>query len=138
MKNSLAAAALFAGILTTGPAMALTPGLYEYVINMNMPGMPAGAGNKTIQRCMTASDVEGNKAIEIPPMPDSDCKINNEVVTSSQFSYRIACTTPQKLDGDVKGTMTATSLTMNMTMRTPELPGAITQSIAAHRIGDCK
>ena len=87
---------------------------------------------------MSASDVEGNKAIEIPPMPDSDCRINDQAVTATQFSYRIACTKPQKLDGDVKGTMSATSLTMNMTMRMPELTGAVTQNISARRIGDCK
>ena len=34
--------------------------------------------------------------------------------------------------------MTATSMTMDMTMTVPEAPGPIQQSVTARRIGDCK
>jgi hypothetical protein len=125
-------------LLYAGSAAALNPGLYEYVMKMNMPGAPANMPAQTIQRCLTAKDVEGNKAMEMPPMPNSDCKVLNQVVKGEQFSYRISCTKPEKIDGDVKGTVTATSLNMDMTMKMADAPGPMTQNISARRLGDCK
>jgi hypothetical protein len=118
-------------------AAALNPGLYEYTMKMNMPGAPT-ALPPTIQRCLSAKDVEGAKAVEMPPMPNSDCKVLNQNISGAQFSYRISCTKPQKLDGDVKGTVSATTLSMDMTMHTPGAPGPMTQNISAKRLGDCK
>ena len=87
---------------------------------------------------LSAKDVEGAKAVEMPPMPNSDCKVLNQNISGAQFSYRISCTKPQKLDGDVKGTVSATTLSMDMTMHTPGAPGPMTQNISAKRLGDCK
>ena len=138
----VSAAALFALPLTAAAAAAggLTPGLYEYTMKMNMPGMPnmSNMPATTMQRCISAKDVEGNKAIEMPADRNSDCQVIDLVQSGGQFSYKMACTKPQKLDGNVKGTITATSMAMEMTMSMPEMPGPMTQSIAAKRIGDCK
>ena len=57
--------------------------------------------------------------------------------SGGQFSYKMSCTKPQKLDGAVKGTFTATGMTMDMTMSMPD-DGPMTQTITAKRIGDCK
>lgn len=128
---------LFA-MLYAANAAALNPGLYEYSMKMSIPGAPANIPATTIQRCLTAGDVEGNKAIDMPAMPNSDCKVTNQVFDGKQFSYKVACTTPQKLDGDVKGTVSATSLSMDMIMHIPEAPGPMMQNISARRLGDCK
>jgi hypothetical protein len=138
MKRSLTTTLILATTVFAGPAAALNPGLYEYVIKMSMPGAPMNMPTQTTQRCLTAKDVEGNKAMEMPPRPNSDCKILNQVNNGGQFSYRMSCTKPEKLDGDVKGTATATSLNMDMTMNMAGAPGAMTQNITARRIGDCK
>ena len=119
-------------------ASALTPGMYEYTMKMNMPGMPVNMPAQTSQRCLTPKDVDGNKAFEMPTERNSDCQIKDMVHSGNQFSYKIACTKPQKLDGSAKGSVTATSLTMEMTMVMPEAPGPMTQSISARRVGDCK
>ena len=121
-----------------GGAAALNPGLYEYTMKMNMPGAPAKIPPTTIQRCLTARDVEGHKAVEMPPTPNSDCKALNQNINGAQFSYRVSCTKPQKLEGDVKGTVSATTLNMDMTMQIPDAPGPMTQNISARRLGDCK
>ena len=125
-------------LLSAGSAAALNPGLYEYSMQMNMPGAPAKIPPTTLQRCLTAKDVEGIKAVEMPLMPNSDCKVLNQNINGAQFSYRVSCTKPQKLEGDVKGTVSATSLNMDMTMQIPDAPGPMTQNISARRLGDCK
>lgn len=138
MDRTSLAAVFAAALLCAVPAFALTPGLYEYTMKTSVPGVPAAMPPQTTRRCLSAKDVEGSRAVEMPPMPNSDCKVLDQVIKGGQFSYRIACTTPQKLDGDVKGTVGATSLAMEMTMRMPDAPGPMMQNISARRIGDCK
>ena len=118
-------------------AAGLTPGLYEYTMKMNMPGMPANAPSmpaQVMQRCVTAKDIS-SKGYGAPPK-DSDCQVRDMNESGSQFSYKISCTKPQKMDGDVKGTITATGMTMDMTMTMPN--GTMMQSTTAKRLGDCK
>lgn len=116
----------------------LTPGLYEYTIKMNMPGMPANAPAmpaQTVQRCLTAKDVAA-KGYGAPPK-DSDCQVQDMKESGGQFSYKLACTKPQKMDGTVKGSATATSINMELTMAMGS-HGNMTQSTSGKRIGDCK
>ena len=133
----LCASALLALPMTVAAA-GLSPGLYEYTIKMNMPGVPANMPAQTSQRCLTAKDVEGNKSLEMPADNKTDCKVNGMTQTGSQFTYNVACTKPHKMDGAVKGTFTATSMTMDMTMTMADMPGPMTQTITAKRISDCK
>jgi hypothetical protein len=120
-------------------AAGLTPGLYEYTTKMSMPGMPAGAQGmpaQVSQHCLTAKDI-ASKGYGAPPK-DSDCQVKDMKESGGQFSYRIACTKPQKMDGNVKGAFTATGMTMDMTMSMPDAGGTMTQSTTAKRLGDCK
>ena len=138
MNRLSGAVVICATCLAVSPAFALTPGMYEYTIKVNMPGAPVNVPEQKMQRCMTAKDIDGNKATDVPSMPNSDCQVSGRTQTDTQFSYHIACTKPQKLDGDVKGTVTATSLNMDMTMHMAQTPTAMTQNISALRLGDCK
>jgi len=135
----LVTAALIAVPLTAaaaGPA----PGLYEYTMKMNMPSAPnmPNMPAQTLQHCVTAKDVAAGKGYGAPQKGDNDCKVTDMAETSSTFAYKISCAKPEKLDGAVKGTYTATGMTMDMTMTIPGMPGAMTQNITAKRIGDCK
>ncbi len=134
------AATLLPALPLTATAAGLTPGLYEYAVKISMPGMPevANMPAQTSQRCLSAKDVEGTKGFEMPAERGSDCQIKDLVQSGGQFSYRMACTKPQKVDGAVKGTLTATGMAMDMTMSVADMPGPMTQSITARRIGDCK
>ncbi len=142
MKPKAAVLFIWASMLWALPAAhaasSLTPDLYEYTMKMNMPGAPMNMPAQTSRRCLSPKEVESNKALEMPPEPNSDCQVKDMVLTGGQYSYKVACTRPQKLTGNVKGTVTATSMTMDMTMTIPEVPGPIQQSVAARRIGDCK
>lgn len=131
---AFSASVMFALPLTLAAA-GLTPGQYEYTIKMNMAGMP-NMPAQTMKRCLTAKDVSGNKAFEMPADHNSDCQIKDMSQSGGQFSYKMSCTKPQKLDSAVKGTFTATGMTMDMTMSMPD--GTMTQTTTAKRIGDCK
>jgi hypothetical protein len=141
MKRNIASVTIAAFALLALPLTAvagLTPGLYEYTVKMNMPGMPANAQGmppQIVQRCVTAKDIasKGYGA----PRADSDCQIQDMKENGGQFSYKIACTKPQKMDGTVKGSLTATTMTMDTTMAMGG-HGTMTQSTTAKRIGDCK
>src|SRR5829696_10011141 len=121
--------ALAAALFSHGALAAdgLTPGLYEYTIKMSMPGGPANMPTQTMQRCLTAKDVEGSKAYEMPPGPGSDCKVSDMNQSGGKFSYKMACTKPQKMNGTVQGSMTPTSMAMDMNMTMEGMPGPMTQ-----------
>lgn len=128
--------AIVALLLPVSAGATMAPGMYEYTVKMNMPGAPANMPAQTFQRCLTAKDVDGAKAYEMPQGPGSDCQIKDLNQSGGQFSYRMSCSKPQKLDGAVKGAVTATGMTMNMTM---EMEGmTMTQAMTVRRIGDCK
>ena len=135
---AFSASVLFALPLTLAAA-GLTPGLYEYTVKMNIPGIPdmPNMPAQTVQHCLTAKDVAGNKGYGTPPKGDSDCQVKDMSESGGQFSYKVSCTKPQKMNGTVKGTSTATSMTMDMTMSMPD-SGTMTQTTTAKRIGDCK
>ena len=142
MKRKLVRRAVAGSILFVMPlissAATLTPGLYEYTIKMSMPGMPANAPAmpaQTVQHCLTAKDV-ATKGYGAPPK-DSDCQMQDMKESGGQFSYRISCTKPQKMDGNVKGSATATSVNMEMTLAMGTR-GTMTQTTSGKRIGDCK
>jgi hypothetical protein len=140
MKQKYACLAVSASVMFALPltlaAAGLTPGQYEYTIKMNMAGMP-NMPAQTMQRCLTAKDVAGNKSFEMPADPKSDCQTKDMVLSGSQFSYKMSCTKPQKLDSTVKGSYTATGMTMDTTMLM-DGHGTMTQTTTAKRIGDCK
>jgi hypothetical protein len=138
MTWTAALAAMILSLPVTAVAQQMTAGLYEYTVKMNVPGAPANIPPQKMQRCLTAKDVAGNQAYEVPNDPNSDCKVRDLTQSGGQFAYKLACTKPQQIDGAVKGTATATSIAMDMTMTIEGIPGPLTQSITARRLGDCK
>ncbi len=133
----LALAALLLSQMASA-ATTLTPGMYEYTIKIIMPGAPASMPAQTLQRCLAAADVAGSKAYEMPANKGSDCQVKDVNQSGGAFSYKMACTKPQKIDGAVQGTLTPTGMTMEMTMTMEGMKAPMTQSITAKRIGDCK
>lgn len=135
MRKLLIAVAIAALALPLTASAQMKPGMYEYTVKMSMPGGPT-MPQQTMQRCLTAADLEGNKAYQMPQQ-GSDCKISDFRDNGGKFSYKMACTKPQKLDGTVQGSYTPVGMNMDMTMTMPDMPGPMNQSIAAKRLGDC-
>ena len=123
--------------LPLAAAAQMKPGMYEYTVKITMPGAPANMSGQTMQRCLAAKDLAGSKAYQMPQGPGSDCQVKDMVENAGKFSYKMACTKPQKMDGTVQGSFTQTGMNMDMTMTMDGMPGPMTQSITAKRLGDC-
>src|SRR5690349_17119039 len=83
-------------------------GMYEYKMEMDMPGMPQGMGKgpmtHTFQHCVTAKDIEEGgvgKGRDGKGMP-KDCEIKNMNVTGNTATYTMECTGEHKMKADNK------------------------------------
>lgn len=123
--------------LPLNAAAQMKPGMYEYTIKMSMPGGPGNMPTQTMQRCLSKKDLEGNKAYQMPQGQGSDCQVKDMVENGGKFSYKMACTKPQKMDSNVQGAVTPTGMNMDMQMTMEGMPGPMTQTITAKRVGDC-
>lgn len=136
MRKLMKLAAVAALALPLAAFAQMKPGMYEYTVKMSIPGGPT-MPQQTMQRCLTPADLEGNKAYQMPQQ-GSDCKVSDFRENGGKFSYKMACTKPQKLDGTAQGSYTPAGMNMDMTMNMADMPGPMTQSISAKRLGDCK
>jgi len=137
--------ASLAACLAAGAAHAqeMRPGLWQYTMTMNIPGMPAGAGpqSHSVQHCVTPKDVQDKSAFRPKGDDAGKCAISDFRQQGNQFSYTIACKGEMSMTGAVKGSHTADTMTVDMDMKlTPAREGmsSIKQSMTAKRIGDCK
>jgi len=126
------------GLLAATPliaADAMQPGMYEYTMKMEMPGMPFAMPPQTFQRCMTQKDVDqGDYASN--PREKSDCEISNMKRAAGKVSYDVACKGERPMKGHYDFTMTQTSMTGVGTM---DMEGqSMKQNMSAKRVGDCK
>jgi len=113
----------------------MQPGLWEYTMKMEMPGMPFVMPPQTFQRCMTEQDVDkGDYARN--PREKSDCEIKNMKHSAGRVSYDVACKGERPMTGHYEFTMTPTSMTGagNMDMEGQTMK----QNMSAKRVGDCK
>lgn len=123
------------------PAAALAgsgmqPGLYEYSIRMEMPGLPVAMPPQTFQRCLTQQDLDkGDYARN--PREQSDCQISNMKATPANVSYDVACKGEHAARGHYDFAMTRDSMTGTGTI-TMEGGQTMKQNFSARRLGDCK
>jgi hypothetical protein len=97
-------------------------GLYEYKMEVEMPGMPAGMskGPMTFQHCITAKDIEeggfgkGGRDGKGPP---KDCEVKNMNVSGNTATYTMECTGEHKMKADNKITFVGNGFDMDMKMQ---------------------
>ena len=146
-KISVIAGALFA---SCGVAIAAGPfegmkgkmkeGLYEYKMDMDMPGMPGGMGkhSQTVQRCVTAKDLdEGNFARG--PQQKQDCEFQDSKFSGNSGSYKMVCKGQHPMTADVKMTFRDNGFTsdMNMTMNQGGQQMTMKQHMDGKYLGPC-
>ncbi|MBI3329702.1 MAG: DUF3617 family protein [Nitrospinae bacterium] len=133
--------ALGVGLLTAGWAMAQPqrPGMWEFSTQVKMPGMSLPP--QTTRQCLTAQDVAERKQFS-PQSEDVKCSMSNFQQQGNQVSYEFSCKTKEgTMTGSSKGTSTADTVAMEMTVRlSPPIEGMaqMTQSTTGKRVGDCK
>lgn len=136
MIRTLATLAL-ASLATLAHAQEMKPGLWEIATTMKMQGMQMPGGK--FSHCYTAKDIAGGKQYSADP--SGKCTISNMKSGGGKISYDIACTMEGgKMNGSVKGTMSATEYAFDQKMRmTPDQGmGEMHSVIKGRRLGDCK
>jgi hypothetical protein len=122
-------------------AQEIKPGLWQYTVQMNMPGVPAGAHKQSFQRCVTPREVQDKSAF-MRSDPGSQCAMSDFRQEGAQFSYNVSCKGQPSMTGKVTGTSTPESMNVNMDMTMTPAPapgmGNMKQTMSARRVGDCK
>ena len=125
-------------VLAASPSLAaegMQPGMYEYTMKMEMPGMPMAMPPQVFQRCLTQKDVEkGDYASN--PRENSKCEIKNMKHEAGKVSYDVACKGEHAVSGHYEFKMTPTSMSGGGTMNM-EGGQTMKQNMSAKRVGDC-
>jgi hypothetical protein len=142
-----AAATLAAAVCTTvaaGPLDALKgkmkEGQYEYKMSMEMPGMPAGMGNRTFSNCVTQKDLdEGQYGKGKDPKAAENCEIQDLKMSGNTATYRMVCKGDHPMTADNKVTYAGDSFIMDMKMSMGEGGKMMnmTQHMEGKRTGPC-
>lgn len=151
MTFALVSASLLAcslPLFAQGPGGPRRDGNWEVTVQMDMPGMPAGVNMPpmTMTQCITPQDA-ADPAKAIPQQPQgrggqNDCKISDYKTEGNKVSWKMACTTPQRMTGTSefvygKDSYTGT-MVMDMGAGRPGGPGGpMTMKYSAKRLGDC-
>ena len=148
MKTLTLAAALAAccgAALAAGPFDAfkgkMKEGLYEYKMDIDMPGMPGGMGkhSQTIQHCVTSKDLEeGNFARG--PQHKQDCEFQDVKFSGNNGSYKMVCKGKNPMTADVKMVFRDGGFAsdMNMTMNQGGQQMTMKQHMDGKYLGACK
>jgi hypothetical protein len=80
------------------------PGLYDYKMEMEMPGLPAGMGGKpiSVQNCVTEEDLEKgaafNRSGDGKKAPD--CDVKDFKMSGNTASYKMVCKGANPMEAD--------------------------------------
>jgi len=110
------------------------PGMWEYSIKTEMPGMPFAMPAVTTQQCLKPEDA---KQGAIYKEEKSECKLENLKQSGNKTSYDIVCAGDNPTKGHYDFTVAATSM---QGLGTLDLGGGQTmkQNFTGKRVGDCK
>lgn len=120
------------------PALAAQPaqeGLWEYSVQMEMPGMPSHP--MTHRVCLSSKEME-----EGPVPKDQNCKVMNYKLSGQTATWQMECQGPDKVSGEGRITFQSNSAYQGETrMRIQpkgEAPMEMKQKFSAKRLGNCK
>ncbi|HUP97050.1 MAG TPA: DUF3617 family protein [Usitatibacter sp.] len=143
---ALAFAAAFSAAAVAGPfdqfKGKMKDGMYEYKMQMEMPGMPAGMGkqNMTFQNCVSQKDIEdGGFGKQNKDKPDN-CEVKNFKMSGNTATYTMDCKGEPKMTADNKITFTDAGFDMDMKMAMNQGGQVMNmnQKMQGRYIGPCK
>ena len=113
----------------------MQPGMWEYTMKMEMPGMPVAMPPQTFQNCMTQQDIDRGD-YSSNPRDKSKCEVKNMKREPGKVSYDVVCTGERKMTGHYDFTLGTTSMSGGGTMN---MDGGqvMKQNFSAKRVGDC-
>jgi hypothetical protein len=137
-------AATCCGVAMAGPfdqfKGKMKEGMYEYKMDMDMPGMPGGMGkhSTTMQHCVTAKDIEGGDWAQA--QQKSNCEFKDVKVSGNNASYKMVCKGEPKMTADTKLTFRDNGFVSDMKM-TMDQGGQVmnmSQHMEGRLLGPCK
>ena len=111
---------------------AMQPGLYDYTVKMEVPGMPFAMPPQAFQHCLTQADVE--RGTQYQDQQNKDCEVKNLKQSAGKASFDVAC--KDGTTGTASYAFTATGMTGKTVMN--HQGQAMTMNMSAKRSGDCK
>lgn len=119
----------------------LQAGMWEYQMEMKMPGMPMNIPPQVFKRCLTAQDIAQNKQFADDRSGKNPCTISNMKASGGKVSYDFICKSERgTMTGSASGASTPTSLDMESKMKmNPPMEGMseMSQRMRAKRLGGC-
>ena len=152
MIRRIALAAALAGAFATATAAGpfdqfkgkMKEGMYEYKMQMEIPGMPAGMGkqNMTFQNCVSQKDIdEGGfgKSQQQRNQPEN-CEVKNFKMSGNTATYTMECKGEPKMTADNKVTFTNDGFDMDMKMAMNQGGQVMnmSQKMQGRYLGPCK
>lgn len=121
-----------ASLAALGADSRMRPGLYDYTVKMEMPGMPFAMPPRTFQHCLTQADVD--KGRQYDSQQNKDCETKNLKQSAGSASFDLVCK-----DGTT-GSASYTFADGRMTGKTQMTKDGhpMTMNMSAERTGDCK
>ena len=115
-------------------------GLYEYKMDMEIPGMPAGMGKQsmTMQHCVTDKDIEGGDWQK--NKQQSNCDFKDVKVSGNTATYKMVCKGEGQMTADTKMTFRDNGFVsdMKMTMNHGGQAMVTNQHMEGKLLGPCK
>jgi len=112
---------------------AMQPGLYDYTVKMEMPGMPFAMPAQNFQHCLTQADVDKGKQYDNQSNRGSDCEVKNLKQSAGKATFDLAC--KDGTTGTASYAFTSTSMTGKTVMN--HQGQAMTMAMSAKRSGNC-
>ena len=133
MKNRLFAIIALATPLAAVAADAgMKPGLYDYTVKMDIPGMPFAMPPQSFQHCLTQADVDSGKQYE--NQQNKDCAVKNLKQSAGKATFDLAC--KDGTTGTAEYALTGDGMSGKTVMSKDGHP--MTLNMSARRAGDCK
>ncbi len=121
---------------TLAADQAMKPGMYDYTVKMEMPGMPFQMSPQNFQRCVTQADVDKGKQYDNQSDRGKDCEVKNLKQSAGKTTFDLAC--KDGTTGTAEYTAAGEGMNGKTVMRMKDQPQSMTMNMSARRVGDCK
>jgi hypothetical protein len=111
----------------------MKPGMWEYSMKMEMPGMPMVMPPQGYQHCLSQKDVDEHKQFQSDRQ--KDCEISNLKQTAGSASFDMAC--KDGTTGHADYTFGGETMTGKTAMKMKN-GQQMNMNMSAKRTGDCK
>lgn len=123
--------AIASAAIAADPAT-MKPGLWDYTVKMEVPGMPFAMPPQSFQHCLTQADVDSGS--QYRDQQSQDCQIKDLKQSAGKASFAMAC--KDGTTGTAEYSFTPTSMTGKTVMN--RQGQAMAMNMSAKRSGDCK